>query len=92
MYLDSIGGLYVYSGQQGSGTWNPAGSLKGDSDDHYNTYVIGLNSGGDRIRFDSTRIFFPDVLEHAQHLTISNAAYALINFTYYIEVKTFNEI
>lgn len=31
MYLDSIGGLYVYSGQQGSGTWNPAGSLKGDS-------------------------------------------------------------
>ena len=31
MYLDSIGALYVYSGNGTSGIWESAGSLKGDS-------------------------------------------------------------
>lgn len=63
----------------------------GESNNSYTNFKIGYNLIDDqeiKARFESNRIFFPNVLSHAGYFQLNTTAHVIINFSYYLETVT----
>ena len=69
----------------------------GESDSSYTTFEIGKNRDvggqeGSNIRFESNKIFFKDVLGHAEYLQLKDSAFAIVDYTFLLEVRTISDV
>lgn len=69
----------------------------GESSSSYETFEIGKNRDiggqeGKKIRFESNKIFFKDVLGHANYLQLKDSAFAIIDYTFLLEVRTVSNV
>lgn len=69
----------------------------GESSSSYETFEIGKNRPIDgqeskKIRFESNKIFFKDVLGHANYLQLKDSAFAIIDYTFLLEVRTVSNV
>lgn len=69
----------------------------GESSSSYETFEIGKNrpigsQEGKKIRFESNKIFFKDVLGHANYLQLKDSAFAIIDYTFLLEVRTVSNV
>lgn len=69
----------------------------GESSSSYETFEIGKNrpigsQEGKKIRFESNKIFFKDVLGHANYLQLKDSTFAIIDYTFLLEVRTVSNV
>lgn len=69
----------------------------GESSSSYETFEIGKNRDiggqeGKKIRFESNKIFFKDVLGHANYLQLKDSTFAIIDYTFLLEVRTVSNV
>lgn len=69
----------------------------GESSSSYETFEIGKNrpigsEEGKKIRFESNKIFFKDVLGHANYLQLKDSTFAIIDYTFLLEVRTVSNV
>lgn len=69
----------------------------GESNSSYETFEIGKNRDiggqeGKKIRFESNKIFFKDVLGHANYLQLKDSTFAIIDYTFLLEVRTVSNV
>ncbi len=69
----------------------------GESNSSYETFEIGKNRpvGGQQasnIRFESNKIYFKDVLGHANYLQLKDSTFAIVDYTFLLEVRTVSNV
>ena len=69
----------------------------GENSSSYETFEIGKNQPidsqeGKKIRFESNKIFFKDVLGHADYLQLKDSTFAIIDYTFLLKVITVSDV
>lgn len=98
-WKDEYGNEYYFNGIDSVTIESDKGTIIhiGKDENNYETYEIGKNrtiglQEGDQIRFESNRIFFKDVLGHANYLCFENSTFAIVDYTYLLEIRVVSNV